>query len=145
MGGRLYLYVKYHWRKWVVSGPPRALPNPYLVTWDQEFADKVPEIKGYNRPTLTVPAGTVGPNQTQPVNTPAVADYFACYDDINSKVPYEIAKMQAEYATLITEQNMFAATTPFIQKHLAKEPFTRDLFHKGALKYFDEAGVAVPQ
>jgi len=124
----------------------RGVPDPYLITWDQEFADKVPEMNGYYRPTLVIPAGTVGANQPEPVNVPSVADYFVCYPELDPVIAYEIAKMQAEHGVLIAETTRFGfgASTPFVQKYLADEPFTRDDFHPGALKYFDEAGIQLP-
>ncbi len=131
--------------EWVLVGWARSLQNPYLITWDQAFADKVPGMMGYYRPTLLVPAGTIGSNQPEPVNTAAIADYFACYDDIDRAIPYEIAKLQAEYAAQIAEQTGFAKSTPFVQKHLVEEPFTKRVYHSAALKYFDEAGVTIPE
>lgn len=131
--------------KWELYPTLKQITKPiYFISWTEEFAKKTLRLTGHKTPSIPIPAGSLGPNQLEPIHVLSTLNFWGCYPEINPEIPYEIAKIQNEKAELFASYHVLGKGVPFIREDLAKGSYTRDDFHASALKYFNEAGIKIP-
>ncbi|MBI2854563.1 MAG: ABC transporter substrate-binding protein [Chloroflexi bacterium] len=133
--------------KWVLSSDFVQVTKPlYYISWTQEFAEKQPAVTGgHNRPSITIPAGTLA-NQPEPLGVMSVMLNYGAFPELNPEIAYEIAKITTEKAALFGDYHMLGRSVKHIPNVLKTgKPLGRDAFSPGALKYFDEKGIVIPK
>jgi uncharacterized protein len=104
---------------------------------DFEAASKVLKIP---LPGEVVAPGSYGPDQKKPIRGVDAALFWAADQELDAAVVYEITKIIYEH---IDELNASYPSSLMTRKQLAALRLPRELFHPGALKFYEEVGVPV--
>lgn len=141
------------------SSGPKSPPLPALkdlidtrgdkvsyISWDFETLNKISKRLGIPLNMDTIPAGTLGPRQTQPIQAFSMVTVAqAAFEGADPDVIYEIVKTIAtNYKTLQTYHPSLKDVTP--ETMAAKMPVRSEAeVSSGALKYYKEAGLWPPK
>jgi TRAP-type uncharacterized transport system substrate-binding protein len=113
----------------------------YLVGWPHDALSQAIARVGYDRPLVTIPAGTL-PTQTGPVEAIGlVTPALMCHEDADDDLIYEITKTLAENTHLFGDYYPgLAGITPENMVKLLPLNSEEEV-HPGAIKYYEEAGL----
>jgi TRAP transporter TAXI family solute receptor len=113
----------------------------YPLSLPEDDVQKVAKIAGLPIRTQTLPAGTYGPHQTQPVKGMRIVTIvMTCDASMEEGVVYELVKTMVENRQRFSEYVTYGDhVTPQLLVDLAP---IKDIseFHPGALKYYREVG-----
>lgn len=115
-------------------------PGLYFVGFsdaDFEAASKVLKIP---LPAEVISPGSYGANQTEPIRGIDAALFWAADEEMDVDVVYEVTKIIYEH---IDELNASYPSSLMTRKQMAALRLPKDLFHPGALKFYEEVGVPV--
>ncbi len=116
--------------------------KPYVADQDKAALDKAREATGYPIFWVEVPAGTFGPNQTEPVGSHGFTLLWVADQEMDEEVAYEITRIIYEHADQFGEYH--AGGKAVTRDSLAAILGTTEAdFHPGAVKFYKEHGVKI--
>lgn len=131
--------------KWVPVPATSELINTkptFFVSIDRNSLAKAEKETGYPLPYVELPTGSMGPNQTEPIGTIGYYMLFAADQSMSTDLVYEITKSMYQNISQFGQyDNTLKSMT---EKSMYSIPgVSREDFHPGALKFYDEIGIKI--
>jgi hypothetical protein len=139
------LIVSVDHRNFILDAPLQELmasKTVYFVSYDKDAFEKA--VKKYNLGVypVVVPAGVLGPTQTEPLVSKYDASFLLADKAMGEDVVYELVRILAENVDKLAEFHVtgkwITRDTIGISGYLPLEEY-----HPGAMKYFKEKGIKV--
>ncbi|MCJ7593935.1 MAG: TAXI family TRAP transporter solute-binding subunit [Desulfobacterales bacterium] len=119
-----------------------ATKEVYFIDLPPEDVKAIAKISGFPVAPSKVPAGSIGPKQTNPAQGYGHSLSWWVDETMDEKVVYEITKVIYDYADKFADY-AGAQGKLVSRKSMAKVDVAEELFHPGALKFYKEKGMKV--
>lgn len=116
--------------------------KPYFVNVEEGAVRKAREATGYPLYRVVVPAGSFGPNQSEPFGAPLFSMIWEAPVEMDDKVVYEIVRIIYKYNGKFKDYH--AVGKSFTPESLGMVAgTTEEDFHPGAVKFYKEQNVQI--
>ena len=113
----------------------------HFVGVEQKWVEAVRKNTGYPLYALTMPKGTMGKNQPDPLLSLEMSAFWFATTDLDNDAVYELCRVMCEnYGELA---NYVKAASLLVRDDLPISPYPVSAYHPAAIKYFTEKKVKI--